>query len=417
MRTGIIQVIIVMLKLSKSGIIDFFQTSLPTFVLFLLFYTFFSSINVFARQNHKPAVQELSATPNCAKNYKKALSLSYKKYAQPLTYAVTISHRQVKVFPGHWMVRPSLKLTGHKKRSKRLRRRDKSGIELVSNQSSEFSALDYTAQEKQILKIADSIVRWRGKDPAFNKKGRYGWLTTRIAADLKTYMRQPDHPALCTGAIGMMDYLYKHSGRFRRRVALINQLSPLAHQYAAARYRAFKHILSTGHAPLFVKIGASERYASLNTLMTRTASLLSKPLLRSINQENLFLPTLEIFKRHAALEPSPKITGTHSRTVIILPTPRPAPFSTSEQRKVKKHVVKTVYSHKETSAVMGHFPHSSRHKFTALTREALRKTLSAIEAAYYIDHIAQSYKALSDSIYGAISEIRKSHASHCICSE
>ncbi len=375
----------------------------------------------------KDSTQAFHAKPgkNCAKNYKAALSLSHKRYAPRLKYAVKISHSKVGSFPGHWITHPSLTLGNQQKKlSKRQRRRSKHGIRLATLKSPRFSVQHYTAQEQQILRIADSVIRWRGKDPAFNKRGRYGWLTTRIAADLRVYMEQPDHPALCTGANLMMNHLYNNSGRFRKRVALVKKLSPLAHQYAAARYRALKYIIQDGKAPLFVKLGSTEKYASLNGLMTKTAKLLADSrLLPQLRQEQGFLPTIEILRKFTALENGQKKNGSSYKSQkrdilskIMLPVRRPENIAQGKRKPTQKVKIRTVFVHKETRAVVGNFLHSTA-KLSPLAQKALRKSLAAIEAAYYIDHIYQSYDALSTSIYGAISSVKQSHATHCICSE
>ncbi len=371
------------------------------------------------------------AAPSCAKNYKAALSQAYQRYSEPLKYAVSVSHKKVDVFDGKWMVSPAIALGDKTKRlSKKKRRRSKAGLVLIPLKNSHFSALSYTAQEKQILTIADSIVRWRGKDPAFNKRGRYGWLTSRIAADLRVYMGQPDHPALCTGANLMMDHLYNNSGRFRKRVAFIKKLAPLAHQYAAARYRAFKYTMRTQVNPDFVKLGSIEKNISLSLLMTKVAKTFQqRRFTAQVDQEPQFLATLALLRTKTALAANPFKTK-HSLTLtsLVLPQRRPSTtikpstiFKTKKQNKNIKTVAINNPTSANYSASFSPIPRKSSpislrlRQLSVLQQDALRKSLSAIEAAYYIDHIAHSYEALNSSIYGAISSVRSAHKKHCHC--
>ena len=64
-----------------------------------------------------------------------------------------------------------------------------------------------TAEERKVFGMANTFLRARGTDPQLRNSGAgAAWVLKRVAQDLKAYLGQTAHPALCTGVPQMMGY-------------------------------------------------------------------------------------------------------------------------------------------------------------------------------------------------------------------
>ncbi|MGI9405178.1 MAG: hypothetical protein ACR2O4_02305, partial [Hyphomicrobiaceae bacterium] len=139
-------------------------------------------------------------------------------------------------------------------------------------------------EERRLIVMAGNAVSSRGAAPLLRKRsGRFGWISSRIAIDLRTYMGQKPHPALCTGMDVGMDYLYDNATSFRRRIGDMHASRERAPEIAALRIRTLREQLQRlpgghpgwGAAPLAILTEFPEDADVLMTLNQMAGHVIS----------------------------------------------------------------------------------------------------------------------------------------------
>ncbi|MEL6373113.1 MAG: hypothetical protein AAFR04_04030, partial [Pseudomonadota bacterium] len=92
-----------------------------------------------------------------------------------------------------------------------------------------------TKEERALIKLVDGYVKQRGFAVEFSTRGRYYWTPIRVAADLRNYLGQGAHPALCTGAPEFVRHFKVNTGSLRRRMREVRDAATSARQIAMAR--------------------------------------------------------------------------------------------------------------------------------------------------------------------------------------
>lgn len=225
--------------------------------------------------------------------------------------------------------------------------------------------------EMNLIRTATPFARARGAAQDLSKKGRFGFVSRRIATDLRTYLRQPKHPALCTGTSTMMDYLYGGASSFRGRIAQIAANSVNAHVPAEARVeRLLDELMGEpgghpgfGGAPLSV------------------------------------------------LQPEPKLQDRDAQLRALID--RIAELSLSQSH------VALVKSQTETFAALRQFSRLIRKGamagYSKAVQTATHQALGMIEAAHYLRAANRRYANVNSALFGSIEAIRGAHAKHCVC--
>ena len=97
-----------------------------------------------------------------------------------------------------------------------------------------------SAEELRILKALNDLVEGRGAVPEVGPNGKYTWLTQRAAGDMKIYISQSPHVALCAGGAEVADF-YAHSLRLiQKRIDDVAELGKRAREAALARIQETK---------------------------------------------------------------------------------------------------------------------------------------------------------------------------------
>jgi len=227
------------------------------------------------------------------------------------------------------------------------------------------------AKELRILELAFNAVKSRGAAPLMRKAGgRYGWTVTRLAVDLRTYMRQAPHPALCTGAQDYLDYLESVSVGFRMRAKEMHEARHDAPARAATHIRRLRRLLqeqqgghpAVGAAPLAVLTPFPEDADVLMTLQELATTVVTLTVAESAAREMAAAADML-----AALE--------------------------------------TAKTHTDDDLFRAH---------PGAVRRAARRVLSLIEASYYLRMGDDHYTRVETALYGGIDRIRKAHGGACI---
>ena len=104
------------------------------------------------------------------------------------------------------------------------------------------SELDITPQpsndELRVLKAVADLVSGRGSVPDVGNNGRYTWLSQRATSDLRLYISQPPHPALCSGATEIVEFYDTALKPLQKRIDDVGELVKKARLQSAIRVLA-----------------------------------------------------------------------------------------------------------------------------------------------------------------------------------
>lgn len=95
-----------------------------------------------------------------------------------------------------------------------------------------------TNDEMRILKAVADLADGRGAIPDVGNNGRYMWVTQRATNDLRLYMTQPAHPALCAGGREITDFYTNALKPLQKRIDDVGDLVKRARLLAAVRVAA-----------------------------------------------------------------------------------------------------------------------------------------------------------------------------------
>ena len=217
----------------------------------------------------------------------------------------------------------------------------------------------------KIFRFARRFVTARGSDPELSKKRHFGWVSHRVATDLRGYVKQDRHPAICTGAVALVGYFDKRMGDVRTRADKIADHARKARQLAIDKLEAAREARRSdpgghpGWGAMPLSLPHRDSAVPLKTLVVETAMLTGhQALLEEVKAAETAFAGLRAMK------------GAWKKATKDLP---------------------------------------------ATTRTRLATALAAIEAADYLHVVAGHYRNIAETIGGSLTDIRSAHAKHCRC--
>ncbi len=224
------------------------------------------------------------------------------------------------------------------------------------------------ARAQAINKRAGVFIASRAAASYFGKSGKLEWISKRIVADMKNYMQQEPHPALCAGTDVMTSYFVDNAVTLRKELTASDEALIEARQIGRTRLAALEYLIgkpledpaetasislvSAAQAAPVADIGGSAEL-----IVEASRMLLSEPLRSVVAAEPLSFAKLRLLRDSLTTAPG-----------------RPE----AEQR-------------------------------------AIADALTAIEAAAYLEAAAERYARVGDTIFGSISSINKAHGETCTC--
>lgn len=104
---------------------------------------------------------------------------------------------------------------------------------------------DPTDDERRVAGFLGEFVEARGALPEFGPNGKWTWLLTKASSELRGYMGQTLHPALCTGAPEMMDFYNTEFSRLKRRSDDAQEMAASAREILAYRHKTWQATIAT----------------------------------------------------------------------------------------------------------------------------------------------------------------------------
>lgn len=132
-----------------------------------------------------------------------------------------------------------------------------------------------TADEARVLKGLTDFVEGRGAIAEVGNNGRYSWLVQRMAQDLKIYISQPAHPALCSGGAELSEFYDVQLGPLHKRVQDIDGLVVRARDLALMRSREALGLRDVVRAQAAQSSEAALRVEELGAISRRASEGLS----------------------------------------------------------------------------------------------------------------------------------------------
>lgn len=221
--------------------------------------------------------------------------------------------------------------------------------------------------ERRVYNFASRLVRWRARDNELQPGRDSGWATSRVSQNLKGFLAQKKHPALCTGTLQFFDYFDARMQGFLKRAKTYDDMRSKSHALALLRTVEASDATQAsdgghpgwGNSPLLP--GPLTEDTSLKKLVQRLATLTGDVTLA----ENV----TEAGSAYGALK-------------VI------ADYMKSEEAK----------------------------SLETATRTALKRALGAVEAADYIEAVADQYDGLRNALAGSMQTLRRAHTEKCTCS-
>jgi hypothetical protein len=222
-----------------------------------------------------------------------------------------------------------------------------------------------------VVRRASIFVASRGAAGDFGKKGRLEWISRRILTDLRGYMQQSPHPAICTGVEVMTRYFVDNAVTLRKELDASSSSVETARRIAAQRLEALAMVL--GREP-----EEPATTASLSLVTPANAAPDDMP------------PVLDL------LGQAGRLLLTDGRRLRLEATARSAD--------------KLALLH-DLLAEPGGLAHSEA------VQPYLADALTSLEAAVYLEAVDARYAGVGAAIFGSISDIEKTHATSCGCAQ
>ncbi|MEZ5924125.1 MAG: hypothetical protein R3D57_07045 [Hyphomicrobiaceae bacterium] len=221
----------------------------------------------------------------------------------------------------------------------------------------------------ELIKIAGDYVASRSAVRAFGKSGRLNWISNRIVTDLKGYMSQEPHPALCTGVDLMTAYFVDNSVTLRREIKAATDSLQAASGIALGRLEVVRIML--GREP-----EDPAETASLSLISTAQAA-----------------PAAEVGAKQLVTQAGALLLGQSGRSQL-------------DSAQGPLAMLQRLRDSLGQDSGLGQSAEAAPYIADALT---------AIETVVYLEAAERRYRAVGEAIFGSISAIEKAHGDTCTC--
>lgn len=276
--------------------------------------------------------------------------------------------------PGRWLFPPRYKSARTKRKCVRRAKRWSSARERYVSRCTGYrtetpaiaSMGDPTKTERKIFNFASRYVSARAVDRELARTRDSGWAANRVSQNLRGFLKQDASPAICTGALGFLDYFDQRMAGFTRRADKFDEMA------GKSWHRA---VIRTGEAQEAIKseTGGHPGWGAAPLDM------------KSASDQTTLKSQIEVLARIAS---DPEL----------------------DQR-----VAEAENSFEALRAMSAYFKTAEAKALGPATRGAMYRALSAIEAADYIGAVARHYSDLRHSIMGSMATIRRAHLANCTC--
>lgn len=227
----------------------------------------------------------------------------------------------------------------------------------------------YTPEEQDYILTAQKIITGKGRHPVVKPRSPSHWVINIVAQNLNSYSSQKPHPALCTGALGMVDYFEGNLKRFKKHMTSIATLNEQSKAHILNQVERLNASLKNQSALKAIN-------AEIDSVTQNQKIIISSYDPLTVNGQAV----AALFGEDVGLE-------ILSRDQFI------------DQLKLTRSLIKSRKPH-----------------IHATTYAQFLRLATLLEATYYIKQTHDKYKVLEQKLFGSLRGIRTAHTSHCNCS-
>ena len=228
---------------------------------------------------------------------------------------------------------------------------------------------NYTEDEKSFILAAQKIISGKGRHPLVKPRSPSHWVINIVAQNLNSYSSQKSHPAICTGALGMVDYFEGNLTRLKKHIMQIATLHEQSKVHILNHVERFNVTLEQTDA-----LGYADQETASVTQYNKIKLSSYDP--QTVNGQAV----ASLFGEDVGLE----ILSRHNFIQAL---------------KLTKTVLK-----------------SRKEQLDPDTYTAFQRLTTLLEARYYIQQTHQKYQDLEVKLFGSLRDIRTAHSTHCNCS-
>ncbi|MDX2265089.1 MAG: hypothetical protein NW215_08975 [Hyphomicrobiales bacterium] len=230
---------------------------------------------------------------------------------------------------------------------------------------------ELSREDREALTRANALIRNGGADAKLARNGPLGWVSGKIAEDMRLYLTQPQHPALCTGAPQITAYYLKQSGGVKSHAEGVIALAAKVRVIAAAKAEEAKRAVEALRAGTTSTASEGEGSAPIRVVHAPSGGDDLRGLILALAEAGAA----------ANAEAGAKIAAMDDELAMLA----------AVKEQIESGVIEKP------------------------TADALRPALALIESAARMDVIRQRHEVLRTKFIGAIERVRGAYDKHCVC--
>lgn len=355
-----------------------------------------------------------AAAQSCAVDYRKALDGVRDKRAEPLAALVRNIRAADPQLSGKWLFSAALFDASRKPKTERV------CAETTELRGGRSKCVRYetrtipradepaivspsSAEETKDLKALAQFVEGKGAVPELGSNGRFGFLFQRLAQDLRSYLTQEPHPALCAGGADLTEFYDTQLAPLKRRQAETTDLAKRTRAAAIARVTA----IHKAEAAAYEKAVAPARNAAAASQSATPAAAVPA----AGNAAAIAAPV-------SPPAPSPPPADYDGKSLIGLIEAAVRPLATDTQKSAVASATSPVaaLAAARTAVIASQQPTADKSVDPAV-RDAAGHALRMLEAATYADLIRARYVDVEATLFTANADIRAAHKASCTCAD
>lgn len=251
-----------------------------------------------------------------------------------------------------------------------------------------------SADEVKDLKALAQFVEGKGAVPELGTNGRYGFLFQRVAQDLRSYLTQEPHPALCAGGGELAEFYEAQVVPLKRRQSESGDLAKRTRAMAISRFVAIEK----------TEADAREKFAAAAAVTTTSgAPAMAAP-------SNTAVPSTG-----GAAAATPPALDLTNKSLIELAADAVLPVATPEQRAAIAAAATPLQALLAARNAVIASQTATAPAANPSVRNAVNHALRMIEAAAYADLQRSRYAEIASAMFSTTSEVGQAHKATCTC--
>ncbi len=360
------------------------------------------------------AVPAIAEAQTCAADYRKALDGVREKRGETLSSVVRTMRSPDPHLSGKWLFSAVLFDPAKKPKTERVcaetteLRNGKSKCvrfetRTIPRTDEPTIASPTTADELKDLKALAQFVEGKGAVPELGANGRFGFLFQRVAQDLRSYLTQDPHPALCAGGGDLTEFYDGQMGPLKRRLAESADLAKRTRAAAIARVTAIYKAETAAYEKTLAAAKADAAAPRPEATPAATPAPINAPATATI----------------APPSPPPAApTDIDGKSLVNLIAAAVRPLASDQQQQAITAAVTPFQALAAArAAVIASQGPAAPKSADPTVREAAGHALRMLEAAAYADVIRARYVEVETALFTTNADIRAAHKATCTCAD